>query len=485
MDDAREKPIIGIGTMGYGLATAWILSFMLFPESLLFSSGLPDGCSPWLLLDIYLLAMVASFVFFSSFGNNLGVKRVVAGLLIASIASCIVGLVVSRYTVFGVCFFGFSSCALELLWMPLLLGRSDFLRIKAFALVVTAFVCFLSAIFDGWLSSFVLVGAFLISVMILLGIYDELVSNKKLIASPVDRNKEDGKAISYFMGEYLGVIEESLVYGLSACFILYPQWNEASATWGLIPFSTTGFVSVYEIVTCATLLASGILLAIDFFASTIFKLSTLSKLTVLAAVPAVYILPECLGDIGVFLCGCLLLFISCRHLAFSASAAFGSCENGSHAVLKNVARYYAASVFGYSIPIFVLSALLALFDGDVTIRFLLFVAVYMIVLSATFGESLQRFFSPKGSFGFEDDGKNLFKQKLNKVVEEYGLTKRQAEVMSYLVKGRNAEFIAKEFFITHSTAKTHISTIYQKTGVHSQQDLMNLVESMNVKSKRK
>jgi DNA-binding CsgD family transcriptional regulator len=59
---------------------------------------------------------------------------------------------------------------------------------------------------------------------------------------------------------------------------------------------------------------------------------------------------------------------------------------------------------------------------------------------------------------------------------EFGLTRREAEVAELLATGRNAEYIAKELFVAQSTAKTHISHIYQKTGLNSQQRLMDLVE---------
>ena len=59
---------------------------------------------------------------------------------------------------------------------------------------------------------------------------------------------------------------------------------------------------------------------------------------------------------------------------------------------------------------------------------------------------------------------------------EFGLTARETEVAELLATGRNAEYIAKELFIAHSTAKSHIAHIYQKTALNSQQRLMDLVE---------
>ena len=62
----------------------------------------------------------------------------------------------------------------------------------------------------------------------------------------------------------------------------------------------------------------------------------------------------------------------------------------------------------------------------------------------------------------------------------HGLTAREHEVLVFLARGRNATFIQKELCISFSTAKTHIYHIYQKLGVSSQQQLIDLVDSENL-----
>ena len=51
---------------------------------------------------------------------------------------------------------------------------------------------------------------------------------------------------------------------------------------------------------------------------------------------------------------------------------------------------------------------------------------------------------------------------------------------SRLAKGRNADYITEKLIISSHTAKAHIYNIYQKTGVHSRQELMDLVEDTDV-----
>lgn len=66
------------------------------------------------------------------------------------------------------------------------------------------------------------------------------------------------------------------------------------------------------------------------------------------------------------------------------------------------------------------------------------------------------------------------------VAKTYGLSARQREVLGMLARGRNADYITEKLIISAHTAKAHIYNIYQKTGVHSRQELMDLVENADV-----
>lgn len=57
------------------------------------------------------------------------------------------------------------------------------------------------------------------------------------------------------------------------------------------------------------------------------------------------------------------------------------------------------------------------------------------------------------------------------------LTPREAEVFGLLSKGRNAEFIQNALFISNHTVKTHIYNIYRKMGIHSLQELLDLMDA--------
>lgn len=85
-----------------------------------------------------------------------------------------------------------------------------------------------------------------------------------------------------------------------------------------------------------------------------------------------------------------------------------------------------------------------------------------------------------GNAGSEADAKarqGRFRRQCEIVADRYLLSRREAEVLFLLAKGRNAAFIQEKLFISEGTARTHMRHIYAKLNVHSQKELMDLVES--------
>lgn len=64
-----------------------------------------------------------------------------------------------------------------------------------------------------------------------------------------------------------------------------------------------------------------------------------------------------------------------------------------------------------------------------------------------------------------------------KVAEVHHLTPRETEILGYLARGRNAAYLQETLVLSRNTIKTHVSNIYTKLGVHSQQELIDVVES--------
>ena len=62
------------------------------------------------------------------------------------------------------------------------------------------------------------------------------------------------------------------------------------------------------------------------------------------------------------------------------------------------------------------------------------------------------------------------------IAERFGLSQRETDVLFLLAKGRTISFIADELSVSFNTAKSHIRHVYVKTGVHTRQELLDMVE---------
>ncbi len=66
------------------------------------------------------------------------------------------------------------------------------------------------------------------------------------------------------------------------------------------------------------------------------------------------------------------------------------------------------------------------------------------------------------------------------LAQEHGLSSREAEVMLLMAKGKDAQAIAEELFVSYNTARTHIRNVYGKCGVHNRHDFIELIDNAEV-----
>ena len=83
---------------------------------------------------------------------------------------------------------------------------------------------------------------------------------------------------------------------------------------------------------------------------------------------------------------------------------------------------------------------------------------------------------------YEQEGrrKYVWQHKIEVACQQYKLSPREEEVLRILLKGRDARYIMDKFFISYSTAKTHIYNIYRKFGIHSRQELYDFIEEIEL-----
>ena len=84
--------------------------------------------------------------------------------------------------------------------------------------------------------------------------------------------------------------------------------------------------------------------------------------------------------------------------------------------------------------------------------------------------------SQPGSGSSGPSAEDALAARCQKLAREHGLTARELDVLVPLVRGRSAASIASALGMSTETARTHIRHIYQKTGIHSREELMDAIE---------
>ncbi len=77
-------------------------------------------------------------------------------------------------------------------------------------------------------------------------------------------------------------------------------------------------------------------------------------------------------------------------------------------------------------------------------------------------------------------GKALWRRRCDAVCDTFQLTAREQEVLRLLSLGHGSEYISEQLVISLYTARTHVRNIYSKTGVHSREELIQLIKTTEV-----
>ena len=69
-----------------------------------------------------------------------------------------------------------------------------------------------------------------------------------------------------------------------------------------------------------------------------------------------------------------------------------------------------------------------------------------------------------------------FDERCRAIAEAFALTPREAEILQFYARGRSTAVVQEELVLSYNTVKTHVRNLYRKTDVHSQQELIDLVD---------
>lgn len=76
------------------------------------------------------------------------------------------------------------------------------------------------------------------------------------------------------------------------------------------------------------------------------------------------------------------------------------------------------------------------------------------------------------------DVRELVHQKASDLGERYGLTPREIEILTLTVLGNDSPTIAHKLTLSDNTVRTHRKNLYRKLGVHSKQEIMELLVNL-------
>lgn len=112
----------------------------------------------------------------------------------------------------------------------------------------------------------------------------------------------------------------------------------------------------------------------------------------------------------------------------------------------------------------------------------LLVAALLVFDERTIGDALEKTFHRSAKVTGRRGAalaERSWDEKCGLVAERFRLTAREQESLKLVGHGRTAKFIAEELGISYSTAKGHIKNLYAKCGVHSRDELINLIDKVS------
>ncbi len=147
-------------------------------------------------------------------------------------------------------------------------------------------------------------------------------------------------------------------------------------------------------------------------------------------------------------------------------------------------RYFgflaAAKNLGYALGLVLATFALGALDAQV-IQIATFVPILILALIVCFfwlfpERTIDNLFNALPMDQSVRSHESTLERSARDVAAVYKLTPRETEVLLLMAKGRNLSVIMTKLHISKGTAHTHMTHVYQKLGVHAQQELIEMVE---------
>jgi DNA-binding CsgD family transcriptional regulator len=118
------------------------------------------------------------------------------------------------------------------------------------------------------------------------------------------------------------------------------------------------------------------------------------------------------------------------------------------------------------------------------IVYTVFAAVVALAIIASFAMFRGLWLKLPSSSASDAAGQEMLARRVDEVAAQCGLTPREDEVLRLLASGRSLPYVQQMLCISEGTARTHIKHIYAKLGVHSKQEMLDLVQGENSEKAR-
>lgn len=245
----------------------------------------------------------------------------------------------------------------------------------------------------------------------------------------------------------------------------------------LLSFAATGAREASSLPTIVAVIAIAALVARRkgrMFPDALFSAS------VLLIIGGILLAP--LAESGGYLASVLLaLGVACFNLLYLYVLLVMSARNEANA-LPILAWGAFIEEVGITVGGLIGGLVLHQFASDPTVVQTLSVAVVLVILA--FVLFTVRSFSFDETIRSLESGTSLdlaahtaaWEGRCDAIATSAGLTPREKEVFALLARGRNSPYIQKELVITNNTVKAHVRHIYQKLGISSHQELIDLVD---------
>lgn len=118
--------------------------------------------------------------------------------------------------------------------------------------------------------------------------------------------------------------------------------------------------------------------------------------------------------------------------------------------------------------------------GTLTLTAIALVAVYLLSVVSL------ALFKDKGFRGFDVDGGSVqgvaadgggYEDRCDDIAEAYRFTEREREILRHLGQGNTIHAVSERLYISESTVKYHVKSMYQKLGIHSRQELIDVISN--------